>query len=277
VIFNAEYNGPKYTFNYYGQGNSTLNLTDDIDYFRIRTNNVSVTALLQYRFTEAFKVGIGPGFEYFRVEKPADTYVTSPDFPERQDIEKASNFLSIRSFADIDYVDNKIFPTSGVRVRMTGSYFNEAKGDADKYLQLQSHVSFYATPNFNFPVTAAFRLGAATNIGDYKFYQANSLGNNTNLRGFRNNRFSGHSYLYQNMELRFKLTNFRNYIVTGNLGAFGFFDSGRVYSDNPENSTWHKAYGPGIWVNLYNKFLLSSSYGISKEGNYITLKSGMTF
>ena len=277
IVVNAAYNGPKYTFNYYGQGNSSLNVGDDIDYFRIRTKNISATTYLQYRFTKAFKIGLGPGIEYFRVEKPENSFITSAGFPDREDIEHATKFLSLRSFADIDYVNNSIFPNSGVRLRAEANYFNEIENQADRYVQLKSNISFYATPNFNFPVTAAFRIGAATNLGDYKFYQANSLGNNSNLRGFRNNRFSGRSYLYQNSELRFKLTNFRNYILTGNLGAFGFFDSGRVFSDNPELNTWHKAFGPGIWINLYNKLLLSSSYGMSKEGNYITLKSGMAF
>ena len=277
LILNAEYNGPKYTFNYYGQGNSTLNIGDDIDFFRIRTINLSVASFLQYRFTKAFKVGLGPGYEYFRVKKPEFSFITSTNFPEREDIENAAKFLSVRSFADIDYVNNPLFPTSGVRLRMEANYFNEVQNAADRFMQLKSTLSFYATPNFNFPVTAAFRFGGAANIGDYKFYQANSLGNNTNLRGFRNNRFAGRSYLYQNSELRFKLTNFRNYILTGNLGAFAFFDSGRVFSDNPELSTWHKAYGPGIWFNFYNKFLLSTSYGFSNEGKYINLTSGMKF
>ncbi|MBC7913022.1 MAG: hypothetical protein H7Y07_02770, partial [Pyrinomonadaceae bacterium] len=91
------------------------------------------------------------------------------------------------------------------------------------------------------------------------------------------NRFSGHSYLYQNSEIRFKLTNFRNYLFTGNAGMFGFFDSGRVYSDNPESKEWHKGYGPGVWLNFFNKFLVSTSYGISKEGKYFTIRSGMSF
>ncbi|NEU09863.1 BamA/TamA family outer membrane protein [Flavihumibacter sp. R14] len=277
LIVHAAYNGPKYTFNYFGQGNSSLNVGDDIDFFRVRTHNISFATILQRRFTKAFKVGIGPGFELYRVEKPENTFVTSPFFPEKEDIEHPAKFLSLRTIADINYVNNNIFPNSGVRLRTEANYFNEIKNEADRFLQLKANVSFYATPNFNFPVTAAFRLGGARNFGDYKFYQANSLGNNTNLRGFRNNRFTGHSYLYQNSELRFKLTNFRNYIFTGNLGAFAFFDSGRVYSDNPEESTWHKGYGPGLWINLYNKFLLSSSFGMSKEGNYLTLKSGMTF
>ncbi|HEY1009353.1 MAG TPA: metallophosphoesterase, partial [Daejeonella sp.] len=277
VLFRASFNGPKYTFNYYGQGNSSLNIGDDIEYFRVRTKNLSLAAFYQHRFTKVFSVGIGPGYEYFRVEKPGDRYVSSPVFPERAEIAAPSKYGSIRSFANIDFVDDKLFPGSGVRWFNQINYFNEFTNTKQKYLQLKSDISFYATPNFSFPVTAAVRFGAAINIGDYKFFQANSLGSNTNLRGFRNNRFSGRSYLYQNTEIRFKAAHFRNYIFTGDFGLFGFFDSGRVYSDLPDTSKWHKGYGPGIWLNLYNKFLVSSGYGFSKEGHYLTLKSGLSF
>ncbi len=277
ILFRANFNGPKYTFNYYGQGNSSLNIDDDIKYFRVRTKNLSLAAYFQHRFTKVFSVGIGPGYEYFRVEKPGDRFVSSPAFPESADIANPSRYGTIRSYANIDFVDDKLFPGSGVRWNNQINYFNEFNNTRQKYLQLKTDISFYATPNFSFPVTAAIRFGAATNIGDYKFFQANSLGSNTNLRGFRNNRFSGRSYLYQNTEVRFKAAHFRNYIFTGDFGLFGFFDSGRVYSDLPDSSTWHKGYGPGIWLNLYNKFLLSSGYGFSKEGHYLTLKSGLSF
>lgn len=277
ILLRAAFNGPKYTFNYYGQGNSTLNIGDDIDYFRVRTKNLSLAAYYQHRFTKVFSVGIGPGYEYFRVEKPANRYVSSPGFPEAVEIDGPSRYTTIRAFTNIDFVNNSLFPGSGVRWRNELNYFNEIENTKQRYLQLKTDISFYATPNFNFPVTAAFRFGGAMNIGDYKFFQANSLGGNSNLRGFRNNRFAGRSYLYQNTEVRFKVTQFRNYIFTGDMGLFGFFDSGRVYSDLPDSSTWHKGYGPGVWLNLYNKFLISSAYGFSKEGQYITLKSGLTF
>jgi hypothetical protein len=277
VVLNAALNGPKYTFNYYGQGNSTLNIGDDIDYYRVRTKNLSLTSLLQKRFTKAFKVGVGPGYEYFRVEKPVNSFVNSPSFPEKEEIETASKYVTLRSYAIIDFVNNAVSPGSGIRWKMEANYLNEIKSTADRFVQLKSDLSFYATPNFRFPVTAAIRIGGATNLGDYKFFQANSLGNTTNLRGYRINRFSGRSYLYQNSEIRFKLTNFRNYLFTGNVGLFGFFDSGRVYSDNPESKDWHKGYGPGVWLNFFNKFLFSTSYGISKEGKYFTFKSGMSF
>lgn len=277
MVLQGHFNGPKYTFNYYGQGNSSLNLGDNINYFRVRTKNLSLAAYLQYRFTKVFSVGIGPGYEYFRVEKPENRLVSSASFPESADINGPSRYGTIRSYANIDFVNDKLSPSSGVRWKSEVNYFNEFENTKQKYLQLKTDISFYATPNFSFPVTVAFRVGGATNLGDYKFFQANSLGNNTNLRGFRNNRFSGRSYLYQNTDVRFKVSHFRNYIFTGDMGLFGFFDSGRVYSDLPEGNGWHKGYGPGVWLNLYNKFLLSGGYGFSREGRYLTLKSGFAF
>lgn len=277
LVVNAALNGPKYTFNYFGQGNSSPNLGDEINYYRLRTKNLSLGAFVQRRFTKVFTVGIGPGYEYYRVEKPENKFVSSPDFPEKEDIENPSQYVAMRSYAHIDFVNNAIFPSSGVRWKMEANYFNEIKNSKKNFGQLKTDLSFYATPNFSFPVTVAFRIGAATNIGNYKFFQANSLGNNSQLRGYRNNRFSGRSYLYQNSEIRFKVSNFRNYLFTGNFGLFGFFDSGRVYANIPESKNWHNAYGPGIWVNFYNKFLVSSGYGFSKEGKYFSLKSGMSF
>ncbi|MDB5120453.1 MAG: hypothetical protein JWN56_1671 [Sphingobacteriales bacterium] len=277
LIFKAGYNGPKYTFNYYGEGNSTLNLDDDQNYYRVRTKNLSTSLFYQHRFSKTLQVGIGPGYEYYRIEKPANKFITSEQFPDKADIESPSNFGTLRSYANINFVDDNILPSSGLRWKNEANLFKGINATKDQFLQLKSEISFYGTPNLNIPFTFALRLGGATNIGSYKFFQANALGNNTYVRGFRNNRFSGRSYLFENAEVRFKLTNLRNYILTGNIGLFGFFDSGRVFSDNPEGKIWHNGYGPGLWVNLYNKFMVTGSYGMSKEGNYITVKSGFYF
>ena len=277
LILHTAYNGPKYTFNYYGEGNSTPNVGDDIDYFRVRTKNFSIATVFQRRFTQAFSVGIGPGYEHYWMEKQPNKFLTSDQFFDKEDIDNPSRFAVIRSYANVNYVDNEIFPTTGVRWFNSASYFTEFKGTRKDFMQLKSNVSFFGTPNFNFPITLALNVGAATNIGDYKFFQANSLGSNTYLRGYRNNRFSGRSALFSNTELRFAVSSIRNYILTGNYGLFGFFDTGRVFSDNPENGTWHTGYGPGVWINFYNKFLVSAGYGMSKEGGYFSLNSGFAF
>lgn len=286
ILFGGLYRGPQYTLNYFGEGNSSTYNDKDIDLYRIRSNSLLIASFVQHRFTKAFRVGIGPGFEYYDIKKTPDRFVSQASFPQKNQILTPSRIGSIRSFSDINFVNDDIFPTSGVRWRNEVNFFNEFTAAKNTHLQLKSDLSFYATPNLNFPITYAIRLGGATNIGDYSFFQANSLGNNislpilgqgTVLRGYRNNRFTGRSYLYQNSELRFKLFDFRNYIFTGDIGLTGFFDAGKVYSDVPESGKWHTGYGPGMWVNLFRRFIVSGSYGFSKEGHYLSLTSGFFF
>lgn len=277
LIFKAGFNGPKYTFNYYGEGNSTVNLDDNRIYYRVETKNLSTSLLFQHRFSKTFQAGVGPGYEYYRIEKPEDRFVTSQLFPNKADIEAPSKLGTLRSYANINFVNDNILPSSGLRWKNEANLFKGINNAKDQFLQLKSEISLYGTPNINIPFTFALRLGGATNLGSYRFFQANALGNNTYLRGFRNNRFSGRSFLFENAELRLKLTNLRNYVFTGNIGLFGFFDSGRIYSDNPEGKEWHNGYGPGMWINLYNKLMLTGSYGMSKEGRYVTIKTGFYF
>jgi len=277
LVFQTAYNGPKYTFNYFGEGNSSPNVGDEIDYFRVRTKNFNISIAYQKRFTEAFRIGIGPGYEHFWVEKQENKYLTSIDFSDKEDIDNPSRFVTLNTYANVNYVDHNLFPTRGVRWFNSAKYYSEIQGRRLDFAQLKTSISFYGTPNFDFPVTLALNIGAATNIGNYKFFQANSLGSNTYLRGYRNNRFSGRSHLYNNTELRLTISNLRNYFLTGTYGIFGFFDSGRVFSDNPEKGTWHTGYGPGLWISFYNKFLMSAGYGRSKEGGYFTISNGFSF
>jgi hemolysin activation/secretion protein len=156
-------------------------------------------------------------------------------------------------------------------------YYNEKGGDKDKFVRLSTDLSAFGTPNVGLPLTLALRLGAQTNIGSYKFYQANTIGNHNNLRGFRNERFSGKSAYYANSELRFPVSSFRNYILTGDFGVYGFYDIAKVTNSFADANNWHQGYGPGIWINFYNKILVTTGYGFSKESHLISFNFGYRF
>src|SRR5690606_24559773 len=135
---------------------------------------------------------------------------------------------TIRSFVHFDFTDHTLIPRKGFRWNSQVNFFRELGGNKGQYFQLSSDLSVYASPGPE-ALSLAFRIGAASNTDGYQFFQANTLGGNTNLRGYRNNRFSNGSYLYQNSEVRLKVLNIRNYIFTGNIGLFAFLDAGRVY------------------------------------------------
>lgn len=274
LVANANYAGPAYSFNYYGIGNATANIDDNIDYYRVRSETYDAQLYFQRRVSEKVKFGIGPGFQFVKINPR-----TEANFLATQTLNypNPGRFVTLKSYLNISLVDNKLKPETGLTWNSAVDYFNEIGGDKDKFARLSTDLSAFGTPNIGLPVTLALRLGAQTNIGDYKFYQANSIGNHKNLRGFRNERFSGKTAYYANSEARFPVTSFRNYVLTGDFGVYGFYDIAKVTNKFSDSNQWHQGYGPGIWINLYNKILATAGYGFSKESRLISFNLGYRF
>jgi hemolysin activation/secretion protein len=126
-------------------------------------------------------------------------------------------------------------------------------------------------------LTLAHRTGAATNVGDYEFYQANYIGGNENLRGYWRTRFAGQTSFYQNTELRLQLLTLKGYVFRGLVGVYGFFDDGRVWVKNDNSDKIHTGYGGGAYFMPYNKVTIDLSFAMSTEVNVFTVRTGFFF
>ena len=269
----AEAFGPKYVLNYFGLGNGTEK-TRPIDFYRINLNKIDIYPSVNYRLNEFTKFGAGPVFEYAQVEANPNTIISHPAFPEVNTSTESSNFLGAHFFGVVDLRDDKLYTRRGLYWNNTFKYLKEMGGDVNM-LNMQTDFRFYVTTN-NFPSTFAIRFGAATSVGEFDFYQANFLGNKENLRGYRKTRFAGNSSFFTNFDTRIELFDFSAYIIAGNGGVIGFYDVGRVWGG--ENSTeWHMGYGPGLFINVFDYFLVSGHYGFSKEGQFINVDFGFFF
>jgi hemolysin activation/secretion protein len=111
---------------------------------------------------------------------------------------------------------------------------------------------------------------------DYEFYQANTLGGLSNLRGFRRSRFSGRSSFYHNLEARLKLLSFKSYLFPAHLGVLAFNDLGRVWNPNETSQKWHHGYGGGIWLSPFQMAVVTLTYGRSSEDEVISFKLGFS-
>jgi hemolysin activation/secretion protein len=171
-------------------------------------------------------------------------------------------------------LDNIVYPRKGIRVVTKVKYVKNPEGSKG-YMNVNYNTSFYASVG---KLTAAIRPGVAFNIGDdYEFYQANTLGLNKNLRGFRRDRFAGKTVLYNNAELRLKFRNSNGYFLRGDYGFVTFFDNGRVWIPDESSDKWHVGYGAGVFFIPYNMVALTATYGMSKEENIISVKAGFQF
>ena len=97
------------------------------------------------------------------------------------------------------------------------------------------------------------------------------------MRGYRRDRFAGKTSVYQNSELRFRVSQFNAYVTKGEWGLVGFADFGRVWMPNEDSDTWHQGYGGGVWFLPFNKLAFTATYGVSEEDQIMSIKAGFLF
>lgn len=111
----------------------------------------------------------------------------------------------------------------------------------------------------------------------YEFYQAATMGGETGLRGFRNERFSGQHYFLHSNDFRIDLGKLNNKIVPIDYQAFLGADYGRVWYKGEDSQKWHTSFGGGFSFRFVNKFATNISYFTSSERPRIILSLGYFF
>ncbi|QDA60541.1 metallophosphoesterase [Hymenobacter jejuensis] len=287
----AQLYGPQLLYNYFGEGNDTRNVLADNgeervrnrdinDTYRIRFSRFYFSPVLEKDVFSFLKIGIGPQYDQFRVssqdlgseiQKGLDANgngVSGAAIGVRASDFQLNRYLGGRAYINIDAASSPKNPRIGLRWYNEAQYNRQLNGDKLNYGRLTSEFRFYISPNFPFQLTWAGRLGGAHNFGDYRFYQANTLGGTTNLRGYRRTRYAGQSSLYGNLEARIQLFTFNAYLLPGKFGILGLADAARVYSNNDERTglkSLHTALGGGVWVDILKQAVVNATYSVGEE------------
>jgi hypothetical protein len=276
ISLNSRINGPKYRLNYFGMGNETTQDVSSISYYRVKAIEFIITPVLYKNLTEHFEIGIGPQYQYIDIQQSPGRFISSPEAMTDPSTFKASQYLGIKGYTRYSTLNNTLFPTGGFRWNVVGGFYQKL-GSSKQFTNIASDFAFFLTPKFLPRVTFASRIGAATNIGDFEFYQSNTLGATTNLRGNRKTRFYGRTSFFQNIEARIKLADINFYLFPGKVGILLFYDYGRVWVDNENSKVWHSGLGPGFWLQIHNKVALTGTYGISTDRNYLNIQIGFLY
>ena len=266
--------GPQLLFNYFGIGNNTENLSLGennravIRDYRIRFSRFFVSPTLERDIFSFIKVGAGPQYDQFTVDRESlgRNVVGDPDI-RASDFE-LNRYVGGRAFLNIGTQTSPANPRLGVHLNTEYTASWQLNNEQLRFRRLVSELRFYVTPNFPFQLTFAGRLGAARNFGEYRFWQANTLGTTTNLRGYRRTRFAGRGSVYANAEVRLELVKFNAYLFPGSLGILGLYDAGRVYSANDTSSglrDLHTAFGGGVWVDILKRAVIVGTLAKGEE------------
>lgn len=281
--FFANLKAPNNTRNFFGFGNQTdfvKNEDINITYYRSRFSLFELAALAKWQAAKSLLLNAGPIFQHYWIDYDDNEgrFITKPQSGLDQELLKQKKtYLGLQAQAVLDTRNSTILPTRGLHWVNTARWVNGISHSATSFTQWESALSYYWGFTGSNALVLAGRVGGGSNFGTYEFFQAQYLGGNESLRGYRNFRFAGDQRFFNNLDLRIKLTEIRGYILPGTFGMMLFQDIGRVWWQSERSRKWHLGYGAGLWLAPANRIVIAACYGQSDEGGLPFVSLGFQF
>lgn len=264
-LLSGHYDNPlKYTY-FYGIGNETIK--DEAkylnNYYRTRYNSNGLSLGVTYDYWKRSSLSFSVTYE--NNERQADTINTIFGADNYLGTEKI-NLVEVAATLDLDFRNRLTLPTSGTRLYTEYKYGILTNQNNSDYHKLLGLAEGYTSFKLLLPLTFGVRTGGGYSTGPVPFYNQFTLGQNTYLKGFRNNRFTGSSMLFLQSELRINLFGIDKILVPLKVGALGFFNTGKIIQKDESSKKWHNGYGFGIFiVPLREEFTFHTTFGFSGE------------
>lgn len=253
-VIDALYTSPNFSENFFGFGNETVDTRREInlDYNRVKIRKLQATPSFQWTGEKGGSAILKASFERFEVDDTEGRFITEPGVVNADvfDYKNFANFSARYTFENYDNISN---PTLGMTFTILGGYTINLKETDRKFPYAESSLGFTykLSPTGNWMLASRVK-GKAIFDDTYEFYQAATVGGDFDLRGFRNQRFSGKQSFFHSTDLRWNLGKIKNGFAPLQYGVFGGFDYGRVWLPGEDSTKWHQGYGGGIWLNGVN-------------------------
>jgi hypothetical protein len=284
LLFETDIKAPSVT-NFFGYGTSSVYDKDQpgkFRFYRARYNLGNISLDLRKNFSEKVIMTLGPTFQFFKLD-PDDKFnkdrniVQAPfNGLDPSTLFEKQSYIGGRFSLIADTRNNKVMPGKGVLWQTTARYLSGLNDASYEVTQLNSEFTFHLTLVKN-TLVIADRIGGGHNFGDFEFYQAQYLGSEDNLRGYRRFRFAGRSKMFNNLEMRLRLANFKTYLFPGSLGILAFYDAGKIWADDDNTEKWLSGYGGGFWISPLRRLVLTVTYAVSKEDKLPLVGLGWRF
>ncbi len=248
----AHFTSPNFARNFFGYGNETVNLDDELslDYNRVKISRVGGDVGLVNATPFGSYFSYKASFETVEIDNIEGRFIDQfiPDNPD--------GFFDRKYFAGLDALyryesyDDVLNPTRGMQFDLNlGGKLNTADTDRN-YGYFKSYLEFYNSLIPSRKLVLKSHVQTQINIGtDYEFYQAATLGGGSGLRGYRLQRFIGKSAFATGGDIRYSFNQFKTAFLPFQIGVFGGYDIGRVWEKDDTSDVWHDSYGGGIWIN----------------------------
>ncbi|RFZ85228.1 hypothetical protein DYU05_06410 [Mucilaginibacter terrenus] len=275
IMLQASADAPDNTMNYFGYGNSSiLNKTGDYHHFyRARFDLYRFEPGLRWHLGKGSTIYTGAAFQFYHFDTKGnqDRIIADPSLVGSYDSlttgkDKAHIGGVLR--LTVDRRSNKLLPDAGFYLDITFLANKGLNSYSAGYTQFRPEFTIYQKLDKKARIVLSDRIGGGLSTGQPAFYQSMFLGGQGNLLGFLQNRFSGRHMLYNNLQARLKLCNIAGYILPGQLGVSGFYDTGRVWPSSGGNNGWHHGTGGGLYFMPAGLTVIQLLAGHSDEGWY---------
>ncbi len=282
ILFNAEYVHPTLN-NFFGFGNTTLNNTlNPTEFYRVKYHYFQTDLLLRKRFNSFLEISAGPSFYHYsnKFINNKNSILAKPALLgfDSTSIYSAKDYVGGKMRMDINFVNNEIIPTRGIRWYNEFSVMGGINKNSKNISKITTEMTVYASLNEERKLVGIFRFGGGHIFSDkFEYFQALTLGANNFDRGLKKQRYSGSGLAYASAEGRVKIFQSQSYILPGDIGVIGFFDVGRVWMKGQTSHEWHKSYGGGLYYSPFDIVVLAATVGISDEDRLFNFSLGTKF
>ncbi len=277
-------NAPNNTQNYFGAGNATsfIKSGDYRAYYRSRYSLYKLSTALDWGSKENGRFSVGPSMVYYTYDSAdnAGRYIETNAAVQTYDsatLSKSKWHGGVILEYNRNKKDNQLLPANGTFLHLKLQGYEGLNTYSKSFAQLFADAGFYKSIDAGETFIMADRVGGGATAGNAAFYQSMFIGGQGNLLGYRRNRFAGQYMAYNNLEARWQIASFKNYILPGLLGIVGLYDVGRVWQKDDRSHQWHNGVGGGFYFAPAQMALFQCVISYSGEGWYPTLNLGFRF
>lgn len=283
LLTDIDIKAPDNTTNFFGYGTNTFydkSQPGRFRYYRARYQVGDVSVLMRTKISEKVSFTLGPTFQFYGFDSDDNNnryiLLTGLNGLDPNTLFEKQSYVGGKFSLAVDTRDNKVMPQKGINFMIGVRHLSGLNDVSYTVTQLNSELTFHLSLSPN-RLVFSNRTGVGHNFGDFEFYQAQYLGSEDNLRGYRKFRFAGRSKLFNNTELRWRLANLKTYLFPASFGVLAFADAGRIWADNNTSKKWVSGYGAGFWFSPLKRIVLTLSYATSPEDKLLLIGFGWKF
>ena len=278
IVLNTELRSNRYAFNFFGLGNETVELVDDLDFYRVRQSLFYLDAGLQKRFgNNRGRFSIRPLILKTDTQETEGRFIVQENNTlEPADLERRW-YTGLATGLNYMKVDNAISPRDGFRYQADIAWHTSISGSDRSFVKYGTDFTFYKSFGSKHKLTFASRIGANFISGNYDFFFAPTIGQGENIRGLFSERFRGDASFFHTTDIRKELGSSNNIILPFSFGVIGSFDYGRVWLEGEDSGVLHRSYGGGFWIAPLNIAVLSFHFSRSDVDSRFMVRVGHAF